>query len=135
MQKVFFVAVLSWSMALYAGTSGVHDVRFTEVMADSTMGIDWVELANRSNREVDLKGCRLRVGLVRVKETRLPQILMAPGRHLLIAGAAFPRECPVKVDLVWKGLNLRSSMPEAVELWCPAGRRGSVGAPRDRSVL
>ncbi len=126
MQKLFFVAVLCWSVALYARAPGVHEVRFTEVMADSAMGIDWVELANLSNSEVDLKGCRLRAGLVRVKETRLPEIPMAPGRHLLIAGAAFPRECPVKADLVWKGLNLRSSMPEAVELWCPVGRQGRI---------
>lgn len=126
MYRFFFGFVMLWAVCVQAMVPARHDVRITELMANSAIGIDWVEITNTAQKEVDLKGCKLRVGLGKVKEKVFPRLPMAPGRHIVIATSAFPVECAIPVDLVWSGVSMRSSMPEAVDLWCPGGRSGEV---------
>jgi len=126
MHRYVFVFVILWAVGVRAGVPDPGDVRFTEIMASSSLGIDWVEFTNASQKEVDLNGCKLRVGLGKIKEKTLPKLLMAPGRHVVVATSPFPAECETPVDLVWSGVSMRSSMPEAVEIRCPKGRTGEV---------
>lgn len=126
MYRYFFVFLMLWAMDTQAGVPAPHDVRITEIMANSAFRIDWVEITNTARKTVDMKGCKLRVGLGRIKEKTFSKLPMAPGRRVIIATSAFPLECKRTVDMVWSGVSMPASRPEAVELWCPTGRRGEV---------
>jgi hypothetical protein len=122
---VVFVAVLT-AVKAWAVSPGHGEAKFSEIMANSSMGVDWVEIENTGVRRFDLAGCTLQFGLTTVKEKRLPHLSMAPGDHVVIAGAPFPPECDYHADFVWSGLKLRSSRPEAVQLSCPHGKQDRV---------